>query len=186
MVFPHLQLPLTQKKHTSYQSHQIIIQSHILSPPGRQLFFGVLLFQYSPAINMFPQVVFVLFTYHQPASALLFVEHRGGSEAGVKTGQNQGGGSLAALSCEKFNLSFSFPPSRHTTLIPIFLNFVFSAVSSLLLVTLIQSRFSCLRVLSRPPHVLIPLCPVVDDSPITETTWKVMHFSKRCGWNPAQ
>lgn len=56
-----------------------------------------------------------------------------------------------------------------------FLNFVFNAVS-LLLVTLIQSRFSCLGGLSGPPNALIPLYPVADDSPVTERTQKVMHF----------
>lgn len=64
----------------------------------------LLLSQCSPASIASSGCVIVLFTHHQPASASPAVEHREGSEAGVKRGQNWWGGALlAALSHKIFN-----------------------------------------------------------------------------------
>lgn len=147
----------------------------------------LLLSQSSLAINASSGCVFVLFTHHQPASASPAVEHEGGSEAGVKRGQNcWGGAQLAALLHKIFYFKLFFSTFRWkglATPTPS-LNFAFNAVLSLLLVALIQPRSSCLRGLSGIPHVLIHLHPVVDGRPITKRPRKAMNFWKRCGWDP--
>lgn len=62
--------------------------AHIASTSEQAVLWGrLLLSQSSPAIIASSGCVFVLFTHHQPASASPAVEDRGGSEAGVKRGQ---------------------------------------------------------------------------------------------------
>lgn len=144
--------PLTQKKHTSYQSHLIVLLCHMCCTYWAHSGGSCPLGPYSSRVTL--QLTGFLrlcpCALHTPSAsfnlAICWTQKR---KQGW--GENWGGGSLAALSCEMFNLSFSFTSSGQVTLIPTLSNLVFSAVSSLLLVTLIQSRFSCLRGLSDHP-----------------------------------
>lgn len=147
------QLPLTQEKHTSYPSHQIIIQCHMYCTYWVHFGGSCPLGPYSSSVllQLASCLRMCLHALHIPSDNLslatcwaqLRKQGRGENKA-----QPRRGGSLAALSWEKFNVSFSLPPSGQATLIAILFKFCLQCCiisAFLLLVTLIQSTFSCLK-----------------------------------------